>query len=354
MEQLSILYSARSYGASDIHLVAGLPPAFRINGEIVMGEADLLTKEEMKKMVDGLLNDEQKKTLKETMQLCFSMSDEELGRFRVSIYHRNGSPEFSIRMCNATVKSREDLGLPKELELMLDRPSGIILVTGPTGVGKTTTLNYMIDYINCSRSGKIITIEDPIEFVHDHKKCIVVQQELKTDVVSFQSGLVHVLRQDPDVIGIGEMRDHETIETALTAAETGHLVIATLHTPNVHQTIERIIGAFPPAQQPQIVMQLSNSIQGIIAQQLVPAIDKKNRFLAYEFLSANTAVRNIIRENESYKLNSIIETGSKSGMKTMDSSLSDLYEKGMISFDSLLSRAVHHDAIRMKYNRSKV
>jgi twitching motility protein PilT len=354
MEMENILYSARTHGASDIHLLANLPPVFRINGEVTLSEAQPLTEEDLQEMITAILNDEQCEALNREMQLCFSINHKKFGRFRVSIYFRNGSPEMAIRMCNNNILTREELGLPKNMNELLEHPSGLILITGPTGSGKTTTLNYMIDYINSTRSGKIITIEDPIEYVHEHKKGIIVQQELHTDIISFQSGLHHVLRQDPDIIGIGEMRNMDTIATALTAAETGHLVIATLHTSSVTQTVERIIGVFPPGQQGQVILQLANSLQGIIAQQLVPSVDKKHRVLAYEMLIATPGVRNIIRENEGHKLYTILETGSKQGMCTMDSSLCTHYERGDISYDALMSRVVQQDQVRQRYNRSKV
>lgn len=354
MDIESILYSARGYGASDIHLLAGLPPCFRINGEIILGEAQPFSEDELKVLIDSLINDEQRKVFHKEMQLCFSINHEVHGRFRTSIYLRNGSPELAIRLCNSHVWTRDEIGLPKVVDSMLEHPSGLILITGPTGSGKTTTLNYMVDYLNSSRNGKIITIEDPIEFVHEHKKGIIVQQELFTDVTSFQSGLHHILRQDPDIIGVGEMRNMDTIATALTAAETGHLVIATLHTSNVYHTVERIIGVFPPGQQEQIVLQLANCLQGIIAQQLVPSIDKTKRMLAYELLLATPGVRNILRNNEAHRLYTVLETNTKQGMCTMDSQLCTLYDRGEISYDALMSRVVHQEQVRSRYNKSGV
>jgi len=353
MDIASLLKAARTYNASDIHVIAGLAPALRVNGEILLAQMDALTTDEIAESLDTILNDEQKDALKKNLQLCFSVCSE-YGRFRVSIYFRNARPEMAIRMCSEHVASRKELALPSELDEMINRPSGLILLTGPTGVGKTTTMNYMIDKINCSRRCKIVTIEDPIEFVHEHKNAIIVQQELHTDVLSFSAALVHVLRQDPDVICIGEMRDYETISTALTAAETGHLVIATLHTPDACQTVERIIGVFPPSQQNQVVLQLANSLVGIFSQQLLTTVDKKARVLAYELLQCTPAVRHIIRENESHKLYTILETNQKLGMRTMDWSLSELYEKGLISYDMLLSKAAHPDDLRKKYNKSGV
>ncbi len=349
-----ILYTARKYGASDIHLLAGLPPAWRINGDIVLAEAEPFSPDELRLLAEKPLNEAQLKNLHQDMSLCYSQTVPGLGRFRVSIYLRNGSPELAIRLCSTEIKTREELGIPAEIDDLLERPSGLILITGATGTGKTTTLNYMIDQINSRRRCKIITIEDPIEYVHPHKQSLIVQQELYTDVVSFEAGLIHILRQDPDVIGIGEMRNYDTIATALTAAETGHLVIATLHTSSVVNTIERIVGVFPPSQQPQIVLQLANTLQGVMTQQLLPTVGNNGRALAYEFLLVDLACRNIIRENEPHKLYTQIETGSKRGMCTMDSSLSTLYERGIIGYDTLLTRCIHPDNVRQRYNRKNV
>ncbi|MFA7232222.1 MAG: PilT/PilU family type 4a pilus ATPase [Victivallaceae bacterium] len=354
MQLDNILYSARQHGSSDIHLLAGLPPAFRVNGDVIVGEAQPLTEDVLKSIVEETINDEQRRVLARDLQLCFSINHKQFGRFRTSIYFRNGSPEMAIRICNNNIWTREELGLPKNIDELLQHPAGLILITGPTGSGKTTTLSYMIDYINSSRNGKIVTIEDPIEYVHSHKKGIIVQQELHTDVINFQAGLHHVLRQDPDVIGIGELRNMDTIATALTAAETGHLVIATLHTSSIAQTVERIIGVFPPGQQGQAVLQLANSLQGIIAQQLVPSVDKKRRVLAYELLLATPGIRHILRSNEGHKLYTILETSSKLGMCTMDYSLCKHYDNGEISYDALMSRVVQQEQVKAKYNRALV
>ena len=349
-----ILMTARHYDASDIHLIAGLPPAWRVNGAIILGEAEPLSGDDLQQLVDKAINDEQRKVLKNELALCFSLTDGELGRFRVSVYHRNGSPELAIRACSTTMRTRKDLGLPEAIDKLLERPSGLILVTGATGSGKTTTLNYMIDQINSRRCGKIITIEDPIEYVHSHKKSIVIQQELFTDVLSFESGLHHILRQDPNVICVGEMRNHDTIETTLTAAETGHLVLATLHTSSAINTLERIVGVFPPSQQTQVVLQLANTLLGVISQQLLPTVGNRGRVLAYELLLVDAPERNIIRENAPHKLVTQLEMGSRRGMCTMDSSLQDLHERGIISYDTLLSHAANPDAIRAKYSRKKI
>jgi len=348
-----ILYSAHIYGASDIHLLAGLPPAWRVNGSIILGEAEPFTSEELTELVMEPLSAVQKEKLEKDMALCYSLVHE-TGRYRVAIYLRNGKPELAIRVCSTDIRTRTELGLPPQIDELIDKPSGLVLVTGPTGSGKTTTLNYLIDQINSRRSCKIIMIEDPIEYVHAHKKALIVQQELYTDVTSFNTGLIHILRQDPDVICVGEMRDYDTIATALTAAETGHLVFATLHTPGIVQTVERIISVFSADQQPQIIQQLANSLQGILSQQLIPTIDQKARVLAYELLLMDPAVRNIIRERQFHQLYTQLETGQKRGLCTLDHSLQNLYEAGKISYDSLLSHAIYPEAFRAHYNHSGI
>jgi twitching motility protein PilT len=264
---------------------------------------------------------------------------------RLTFYKRNGHPEMSIRFCGERIATREELGLPLKIDEMARRPNGLFLITGPTGAGKTTTLNYMVDLINSERRCKIVTIEDPIEFVHENKRAIVIQQELLTDVRSFNRALIHVLRQDPDVIVVGEMRDYETISTALTAAETGHLVLATMHSPNVSHALERILGVFDGNAQRQIILQLANALQGIIAQDLLPAADRTRRVLAYELIVASGAVRNLIRENQVHQLENTIQTGRKEGMVLMDNCLYDLYCKCLITYDTALSRARHPDHI---------
>ncbi|MEN6332664.1 MAG: PilT/PilU family type 4a pilus ATPase, partial [Phycisphaerales bacterium] len=286
-----ILALARRESASDIHIVAGLPPTFRINGEIILSNKPPLQREQTRDLCYSLLNEEQQKAFERDWQLCCSIFDPKLGRFRVSIYYHAGSPEMAIRPVTDHIQTREELRLPPQIEDLSRLSSGLVLLTGPTGSGKTTTLNYLIDLINSERRCKIIAIEDPVEFVHTQKKAIIVQQELHTDVKSFSSALVHVLRQNPDVICVGEMRDLETTETALIAAETGHLVIATCHTPNTMQTVERIVSIFPHEKQGQIYAQLASSLQGILAHRLVPSVGKKERKLATELLLVNHAVR---------------------------------------------------------------
>lgn len=352
-EMHRLLATARRENASDIHIVAGLPPLFRINGEIVVANMPALTKQDTAGLSLGMLNEEQKEVFQRDWQLCCSIYDEKLGRFRVSIYYREGNPEMAIRPVMEHVGTREELRLPEQVEDFTRLASGLVLVTGPTGSGKTTTLNFMIDLINSERRCKIIAIEDPVEYVHKQKKAVIIQQELYTDVKSFSRALVHVLRQDPDVICVGEMRDLDTTATALVAAETGHLVIATCHTPNTVQTVERIVSIFPENQQPQIFTQLSNCLHGVIAQRLVPSADKKARVLATELLIVNAAARKHIRDRQIHQLINVIQMGHKQGMHSIDDSLFELYEAGEITYDTAINHSrdplalrerIHHES----------
>ncbi len=341
-----ILTLARREGASDIHLVTNQPPLLRIHGDIVMAEAPPLRSADIRAMCDGLLNDEQRTSFAKTWQLSCSLNDAELGRFRVCMYLHAGTPEMSIRPVVDNIPHRDDLHLPYQVEDLARIASGLILITGPTGSGKTTTMSYIMDQINHERRCKIISIEDPVEYIHKSGKAIVVQQELHTDVKSFASALIHVLRQDPDVICVGEMRDMDTTETALIAAETGHLVIATCHTPNTLQTVERIVSIFPENKQSQIFTQLATCLQGIMAQRLIPSADRSRRCLATELLLMNPAARKHIRDRQLHLLINVIQTGRKQGMHSMDDSLLALYEAGDISYDSALNHA--YDTVTMK------
>jgi len=335
------LTAANDYDASDLHLVSGVPPAYRVNGEIIIADADALSEADVTSMADGLLNEQQKKKFEQEWELCISLLHSAAGRVRATFYRRNGHPEMSFRFCGERIAARAELGLPDRIDELARKPNGLVLITGPTGAGKTTTLNYLVDLINSERRCKIVTIEDPIEFVHQNKRAIVVQQEVLTDVRSFNRALVHVLRQDPDVIVVGEMRDFEAISTALTAAETGHLVLATMHSPNASHALERIIGVFEGSAQRQIILQLANALQGIISQDLLPAVDRTRRVLAYELLMTNGAVRNLIRENQLHQLENTLQMGRKEGMVLMDNCLYDLYCKCLISYDVAVSRARH-------------
>jgi twitching motility protein PilT len=340
-----LLSAAAEFDASDLHLVSGVPPAYRVNGEIIIADEDALSEDEVTDIANSLLNEQQRKKFETEWELCISLLHSAAGRVRITFYRRNGHPELSFRFCGERIATRTELGLPERIDELARKPNGLVLITGPTGAGKTTTLNYLVDLINSERRCKVVTIEDPIEFVHQNKRAIVVQQEVLTDVRSFNRALIHVLRQDPDVIVVGEMRDYEAIATALTAAETGHLVLATMHSPNVALALERIVGVFEGSAQRQIVLQLANALQGIISQELLPAADRTRRVLAYELLMANGAVRNLIRENQLHQLENTLQTGRKDGMVLMDNCLYDLYCKCLITYDTAVSRARHPDRI---------
>ena len=351
-EMNRFLALARRVSASDVHIVAGLPPLFRVSGEIILADAPPLTREDTKRLSIEMLNDEQKRVLEQSWQLCYSIEEPKLGRFRISVYYHAGNPEMAIRAITPMIKTRRELRLPEQVEDLTRVASGLVLITGPTGSGKTTTLNYMIDLINSENRCKIITIEDPVEYVHVQKKAVIVQQELYTDVKSFGSALIHVLRQDPDVICVGEMRDYETTATALMAAETGHLVIATCHTPNTIQTVERIVSIFPGEQQNQIITQLANSLQGVLAQRLLPKADKKGQVLATELLTITPAAKNHIREREFHLLVNVVQTGGRQGLHTMDESIYELYEAGDITYDTALNNAFDAAAMKSRIHRT--
>ncbi len=343
MNVLDLIQLARSQQASDLHLIADLAPALRINGEIIMANHPPLSREDLRRMVDGILSAEQKSHLESQRELCFSIFEGEMGRTRITVYFHAGNPELSLRLCSHHIPAGEALGLPPIINDLARKPNGLVLIAGPTGAGKTTTLNYMVDLINRERRCKIVSIEDPVEYVHRPCKSLIVQQEIHSDALSFPKALVHVLRQNPDVIVIGEVRELEAITTALTAAETGHLVLATLHTPNTMQTIERITAVFPGAQQKQTLLQLANCLQGVVTQELVPRADRKGRALAYEILLANNAVRTMIRENVLHSLVSVLETNRRDGMITKDQCLLDLYQKGIITHEAAIARVRNVD-----------
>ena len=333
------LRAALERRASDIHLVVGLPPVFRIDGELIPSAEAPLSRDEVRNRVYSILNESQQGEFERDWQLCVSLFLPDLGHFRLTVYYHMSNIEASIRVCPLSLRTPEELGLPPAIHKLVERRSGLILITGPTGSGKTTTFNCLLDLINRQRRCKIITVEDPVEFVHQNRLSIIVQQQVHSDTRSFSQALTHILRQDPDVIGVGEMRDLETISTALTAAETGHLVIATLHTPDAAQTVDRIIDAFPGDRQPQVLTQLASSLQGIVAQQLLPRVDQEGRVLATEVLIATVAVRTQIRERKVNQIRSTIETGRNEGMQVMDRSLRDLYQQGVITYETAIAHA---------------
>ncbi len=318
--------------ASDVHLTPGYPPAMRLRGKIVgLEEYGRLMPQQTRDTVYSLLNDDQRKRFESHKQLDLAYAVPGVARFRVNCFFQRGSISAAFRRIPHQVPRLDELGLPKVLEELTRKPRGLVLVTGPTGSGKTTTLAAMLDIINSERDEHILTIEDPIEFLHGHKRCIVNQREIGADAEDFATALRAALREDPDVILVGEMRDLETMSTALTAAETGHLVFATLHTQSTAQTVDRIIDVFPATQQAQVRMQLSIGLQGIITQQLLPTVDGAGRVVACEVLVPTPAVRNLIREGKTHQIYSAIQTSGAMGMQTMDAHLAQLVRGSRIS-----------------------
>lgn len=333
------LEKAVALQASDLHLTVGAPPIVRVHGEILLLDEPPLTPEKSKQLIYAMMSDEQVREFEREWELCFSLNLPGTGYFRVTVYYQRRSVEASIRIGREDVRPLAELGLPLILEELTRKPNGLVLITGPTGSGKTTTFNTLIDIVNRERRSKIITVEDPIEYVHANVKSIVVQQEVGTDTKSFYRALVHILRQDPDVIGVGEVRDVETIGAALTAAETGHLVVATLHSNDCPQTINRIVDVFPERQQQQIRYQLAMTLRGIINQRLLPRADEKGRIMAYSLMLANTAVQSMIRENKLTQLANVMQSGRKEGMVLLDDLLKDFYQRALISYDTAVSHA---------------
>ncbi len=340
MEIAELLKEAVQINASDLHIIANAPPVFRINGELILAEDYPLMKgEDTKKLIYGFLSDSQKVIFEEKKELDFSLNIPKVTRFRVNVHIQRGNVEAALRVVPLKIPAVEELNLPEIVKTLIDRPNGMIIVTGPTGMGKTTTLASLVDRINEENKYLIITVEDPIEYIHTNKQGVVKQREVGSDTLSFANALKYTLRQDPDVISVGEMRDLETIATALTAAETGHLVLTTLHTPDAPQTIDRIIDVFPPHQQQQIKIQLSGCLQAIISQLLLPRADQEGRILATEILIATSATRALIREQRTEQIPSSIQTGAQFGMQSMDKCLKELYQKGLITYETALSRA---------------
>jgi len=339
-------------GASDLHITTGSPPQLRINGKLTPIGSTALAASDTKQMCYSILTEAQKHRFEEENELDLSFGVKGLSRFRANIFVQRGAVSGAIRSIPFQLKSFEELGLPPVARELVKKPRGLILVTGPTGSGKSTTLASMIDKINSERQEHIVTIEDPIEFVHNHKMCVVNQREVHADTQSFKNALKYILRQDPDVVLIGEMRDLETIEAALTISETGHLTFATLHTNSSVQTINRIVNVFPAYQQPQIRAQLSFVLEGVISQQLLPRKDGVGRVLALEVMVPNPAIRNLIREDKIHQIYSIMQTGqSKFGMQTMNQSLYDLFTRGLITKDEAIGRSTVPDELIAMINR---
>ena len=343
MNIFDLLKTSIEVGASDIHITVESPPIARIKGKFIKLTDIKLTNHNTKEMAQELAGEKKFKKIEEHGQCDFSVTIETGERFRVNAYKQKGNFAIAIRTIISKIPAFETLGLPKVLKTFTEKHKGLVLVTGPTGSGKSTTLASLIDIINENKQRHIITLEDPIEYVHHHKKSLVNQREIGEDTESFNSALRAILRQDPDVILVGEMRDPETISIALTAAETGHLVFSTLHTVGAAKTIDRIVDMFSAEQQQQVRTQLSTVCEGVVSQQLVQTIDGKRRVAALEVMVANPAIRNLIRENKTYQIQNIIHTGSKQGMQSMDQELVNLYRQGIISRESVLSRCTDYE-----------
>src|SRR6266511_748895 len=335
-----LLQQTVALGASDLHITVGTPPAVRVRGHLArLDNVEPFDAEGTQTLLYRILSSEQQKDLELKRQIDLAYEVPGVARFRVNVYFQREALGAAFRQIPTDIKTLEELGLPASLHELGTKPRGLVLVTGPTGSGKSTTLAAIIDEINRTRADHILTIEDPIEFVHKHKGCIVNQREIGVDALSFAEGLRAALRQDPDVILVGEMRDLETISTALTAAETGHLVFGTLHTQSAPSTIDRIIDVFPPEQQEQVRIQIANSLQGVVTQTLIPTADGVGRVPALEVLVPTPAVRNLIREGKTHQIYSVLQTSSAHGMQTMEQSLGDLIMRRIVDFEVGITRS---------------
>jgi len=338
-------------GASDLHISAGTPPKMRLHGELQDMADEPLSADETKKLVYSILSTDQIARFEKDLEMDLSFGVTGMGRFRTNVFQQRGTVAAVFRVIPYDIKGFDELGLPGKLcQKLCELPKGLILVTGATGSGKSTTLAAMIDYINQNRAGHIVTIEDPIEFLHRNKNCLFNQREVGSDTKEFKNALRAVLRQDPDVVLVGEMRDLETIEAALTLAETGHLTFATLHTSDAVQTINRIVDVFPAYQQQQIRTQLSFTLQAVFSQQLITRSDGRGRILAAEIMISNAAIRSLIRENKAHQIYSQIQTGGKEGMKTMNASLHELYSRRIITLDEATARSTDKDDLMRLIN----
>lgn len=338
-EMDDLLQLVMDEGASDIHIQVGVPPTLRIHGGLENLDTDPLTPADTEQLMKAITSESNQQELRQNGGVDFGFAFGEKCRFRVSVLKQKGSIGMVLRIIPNDLLTLEQIGLPPAVKDLLFRPRGMILVTGPTGSGKSTTLASMINVINQQRDCHIITVEDPIEFYHDHKKCVIIQREIGVDVPSFAEALRRALRQDPDVILVGEMRDLETIEAAVTAAETGHLVFGTLHTTGAAETIDRIVDAFPTDQQAQIRTQLASSLEAVISQVLMKRQDRPGRIAGFEVMICTPGIRALIRDNKTYRITSDIQTGAKFGMNTLDSHLTSLYEQGSISYGDLITKA---------------
>ena len=337
-------------GGSDLHISNLLPPVMRIDGQLIRHESPALTPDDVEALLFPMLSNEQRRRLEQEWELDFSYGVDNIGRFRVNIYKDKGCYAAAFRTISSKAPQLEDLGLPEIVRKIAEKPRGLVLVTGPTGSGKSTTLAAMIDYINRTRSEHILTIEDPVEFVHTSKKSIIHQRELGADTRSFANALKSALREDPDIILVGEMRDHETISLALTAAETGHLVFGTLHTSSAAQTIDRIIDVFPEGQQQQIRTQLANSLVAVFSQTLLQKLQpdgtKKGRVMAQEIMVVTPAIANLIREAKAAQIYSTIQTSQGMGMETLEMALAKLFKNKLVTLEDALARSSRPDELK--------
>ena len=343
-----ILREASKMGASDVHVTVGIPPTMRINGDLVTMNFPKMMPADTLEIVLEIMSESQKAKFEERGELDMSFSIPQLGRYRVNAYRQRGSVAVALRLVGTEIPTAGQLGIPESVVELYRRKRGLVLVTGPTGSGKSTTLAAIIDQINNNREAHIITLEDPIEYLHQHKKSIVNQREIGLDSLNYANALRSALREDPDVILVGEMRDYETISVAITAAETGHLVLSTLHTIGAASTVDRVIDVFPPHQQQQIRVQLSNVLEAVVSQQLIPKSDQMGRIAAFEVLHSNHAVRNLIREGKTHQLLSVMQTNRKMGMITMDEAIMKLYQERKINRDQAITFATDQDNMNLK------
>lgn len=340
-----LLEVAANNNASDVHITVGVPPKMRVNGNLVDMDYPRLLPDDAENIIVSILDKRRKEIFEEKGEVDFSISVPQIGRYRVNIFKQRGSMAAALRVVGTEIPNPDSLGVPKAVQDLHRRKRGLVLVTGPTGSGKSTTLASIIDLVNTNTSSHIITLEDPIEYMHKHKMAMINQREVGLDTLSYNNALRAALREDPDVILVGEMRDFETISIAVTAAETGHLVFSTLHTIGAAATIDRIIDVFPTHQQQQIRVQLSMVLEAVISQQLIPTADGRRRVAAFEVMITNPAIKNLIREGKTYQIQSMIQTNKKIGMQTMDDALYDLYRRGEITGEKCVSYA--QDVVNM-------
>ena len=343
-----MLRAAKEAGASDLHITVGVPPKIRVNGQLITMDYGKMLPGDTNALLDQIMNEKQRAKFEEVGEHDMSFSIPNLGRYRVNAYKQRGSVAIALRLVGTQVPSAESLGIPPSVIDLYQRKRGLVLVTGPTGSGKSTTLASFIDIINSNREAHVITLEDPIEYLHKHKKSIVNQREIGLDSINYANALKAALREDPDVILVGEMRDYETISVAVTAAETGHLVLSTLHTLGAANTVDRIIDVFPAHQQQQIRIQFANVLEAVVSQQLIPTADHTGRVAAFEVLHATPAVRNLIREGKTHQLATVMQTSAKLGMVTMDDSLVSLFRNHKISEDMVYQYALDQEAVKNK------